>query len=143
MKFLIKFVSSLIIIITLYLLWVFLLPKTLVDEYGVKFWTYELNESILDLKKNADNFWSGASDITDSMLQIKQSQELIDNTRKTIKDTNDSIKKTQETIEEKIDQTNKVIDSTKKVIDSTSKLKEDISTLTTMSWSSDSGASNE
>ena len=117
MSFIIKVISAMIIIVTVYVLWVFLLPEK-TDEIAKSLWTSDINEKLRGLKEWWDN-------ITDDMLQIKQAQETINQARQV-----------KEVVNQKIDQTNKVIDQTNKVIDSTEQLRDDINALSSMSWAS-------
>lgn len=106
---------------------IFFVPD-IADNIAKELWILDFNNKVRDLKSWADN-------VSEDMLQVKQTSEHINEARDTIWKVNETIKKTQDAVTEKIDQTNKVIDSTQKVIDSTKQLKQDINTLTTLSWS--------
>ena len=126
MSFIIKVISFVVIIVTLYVLWIFFFPK-FTDDLGNKLWIYSVNEQIR-------NFKSWADGVSDSMLQLKDAKSNIDYARDVVKQTQDTLQQTQKTITTKIDQTQKVIDSWQKVIDSTKQLKEDVNSLTDFSW---------
>lgn len=70
------------------------------------------------------------------MIQLKDAESNINYARDIIDKTNQKINETKNVVEQKIDQTQKVIESWQKVIDSTKELKQNVDTLTTISWSS-------
>lgn len=142
MSFIIKFLSAVLIIVTIYIVAIFLAPKQ-VDEFARRAWIMNINNNIRNFKTWAD--W-----VSEDLIQLKWAREQIDNARKTVNQVWETINKTQEEINRKVDQANKVYESGKKVIDSTKELQKNLWELTTISWSwdtntgssSNSGVSN-
>lgn len=130
MSFIIKFVSALLIIITIYVVCIFVFPKQ-TDKFAENIGTVNLNKYLRDFKTWTDSVW-------EDLIQIKAADENIKKARTVINDINDSINQINEEANNKVNQVNKVIESSKKVIDSTNELKNNLWDLTTISssWSS-------
>lgn len=127
MSFVIKVISFIVIIITLYILGIFLLPAQ-ADFIASKIWILSLNEKIRWAK-------TGVDEVSDTLIQMKDAESNIDYARDVMDKTVKTIDSTKKTVEQKIEQTEKVIESSKKVIDSTKELKQNVDNLTTISWS--------
>ena len=127
MSFIWKFILSILVIVVLYILFAFMMPKES-DLMAKKLWIENFNEYIRNLKKWAD--W-----VSDELLQLKSSEEIIWKAKNVVNSTNEAIDKTKDAIINKIEQTNKVIKSWEKVIEATSEFKNNIKELSTLSWS--------
>ncbi|EKE26329.1 MAG: hypothetical protein ACD_4C00329G0002 [uncultured bacterium (gcode 4)] len=127
MSFIWKFILSILVIVVLYILFTFMMPKES-DLMAKKLWIENFNEYIRNLKEWAD--W-----VSDELLQLKSSEEIIWKAKNVVNSTNEAIDKTKDAITNKIEQTNKVIKSWEKVIEATSEFKNNIKELSTLSWS--------
>lgn len=134
MSFIIKFISAVLIIVTIYIVTIFLAPKQ-ADDFARYIGIMNINNYLRNFKTWAD--W-----VSDDLLQLKSAKEQIDNARNTVNKVSDTINKTQEEIAKKVDQANKVYESGKKVIDSTKELQKNLWELTTISWSWDTEISS-
>lgn len=129
MNFIIKFLSAVLIIVTIYIVTIFLAPN-FADEVARRIWIMNVNDNIRNFKTWADG-------VSDDLIQLKSAKEQIDNARNTVNKVGETINQTQEEISKKVDQANKVYESGKKVIDSTKELKKNLDDLTTIWWSWD------
>lgn len=129
-----KIIYWFLIIIILYIISVFILPD-LTDNLASKIWVLSLNQKIRDLKNLADNIW-------ENLTKIKSSEEIIDKAKDITNTISWGINTTKNIINEKISQTNKVVDSAIKTKDSINELTENISNLTSLSWSTNSWTQN-
>lgn len=126
MNFLIKLISLIILVATVYIVSVFIFP-TQTDYFANLLWIDEVNVTIRNLKNWTDS-------VSENLIRVQKWQEIIDYTKKTVKDANDTLNKTQKTITNKIDQANKTIEAWKKVIDASKELKQNVDNLSSTSW---------
>ncbi len=129
-----KIIYWFLIIIVLYILSIFILPD-FTDDIASKIWILSINQKIRNLKNFADNIW-------ENLTEIKSSEEIINKAKDITNTISWSINTTKTIINEKISQTNKVVDSAIKTKDSINELTENISNLTSLSWSTNSWTQN-
>ncbi|MDD2487050.1 MAG: hypothetical protein PHS92_01655 [Candidatus Gracilibacteria bacterium] len=127
MSFFTKFLSSLLIIIVIYVLAVFLFPNE-VDRFSKKISLYEANMFIRNVKLESLKF-------SDKLLNVKSSQDVIGKAKDIADSANQAIDSTKDVITKKIEQTNKVIKNGEKVINATTEFKESVSELSSLSGS--------
>lgn len=129
MNFLIKFFSCIVILITVYILAIFIFPKQS-DEFAESIWTKNLNTYLRNFKTWTDSVW-------EDLIQLKMAQDQINKAR-------DAVKQTQEQINNKVEQANRVYENWKKVLNTTEELKNSIEELATLSasWNNTSSWKN-
>ena len=103
------------------------MPKE-TDNLSKQIWIYQANIFIRKLKQTS--FW-----ISDGLLKIKSSEEIIWKARDVANQANQAINTTKNAISTKIDQTNKIIRNWEKVINATNEFKNSISDLSSSTWS--------
>jgi len=130
MSFLNKVFFSVILIVTIYILAIFFTP-TQADIIGDKLWILWFNLSVRSLKWWVDN-------VSDQLLQLKSSEEVIWSARDAVNKANEQINNTKNIINQKIEQTDKTIESGQKLIETTKEFKKNISDLSSFSWATGS-----
>ncbi|MCK9272063.1 hypothetical protein M0P65_00770 [Candidatus Gracilibacteria bacterium] len=131
MSFLNKVFFSVILIVTIYILAIFFTP-TQADIIGDKLGILGFNLSVRSLKGGVDN-------VSDQLLQLKSSEEVIGSARDAVNKANEQINNTKNIINQKIEQTDKTIESGQKLIETTKEFKKNISDLSSFSGATGSG----
>lgn len=112
-----KLILFILIIFVVFLVWIFLFPKTTSDIFS-NFWLQNFNQKILDSKEKVSSFF-GEFDLIkkfqetkDKTLEIKQNVEWqIENTKEKIETIQTNVDNTTKAINESVDSINKTVDS--------------------------------
>ena len=126
MSFLNKVFFAVVLLVTIYILAIFFTP-TEADYIGDKLWMSGFNFFVRNLKWWVD--W-----VSDQLLQLKTSEQVIWSARDAVNKANEQINKTKDVINQKIEQTDKTIESGQKLIETTKEFKKNVSELSSFSW---------
>lgn len=134
-----KVLSSVIIIVVVYILGIFLAP-VLTDSIGEKL-------GIASVHTTIRNFKGGVDATSDTLLQIRDASGAISGVRDVVNKANETINQTSETIssirqtgEQKMQQFQKTADSIKKANDAITEVQNNVSELTSLTGATSTGA---